>query len=451
MGEQGKLIRLCNTHLESLALDPPLRPLQVQLCAQYMHEGTVDGAMLAGDLNAIQDFDRRLHSDNDLKDAYLELGGIEDDAEAGHTWGQQAATAQRQQFGTSRMDKIFYCGDVMCTAFERFGAGIEMQHEGEREEILSLGFDRPWITDHLGVRSRACPHIGLLGGLASGGGLPPASPLPMPNNSLLPNPRQVQAGLGQIASPAGYGGNDSFNGLHPYGAPPAPRNGWDCDPPLPNHSPLRGKYDWGPPLPKDSPLRQLWGQRWSVHTPPRAQSAQAGTASASLSFIGQPALSQPTMRPVMLPCVTGSLPGSQTAAASKAPASQELVQPDPNANGAPVRGPTLYDLEPKYRQGPAIPMGKGMELNGQRLEPTQGKQGYGIYAPSSEENVIDFYPVNGAGLSNQEAPLQAPQSDLQPLETPAKEPALPAQPEFIPFDWEPPNAGPDLVDPKFRE
>lgn len=153
----------------------------------------------------------------------------------------------------------------------------------------------------------------------------------------------------------------------------------------------------------------------------------------------------------MLPCVTGSLPGSQTAAASKAPASQELVQPDPNANGAPVRGPTLYDLEPKYRQGPAIPMGKGMELNGQRLEPTQGKQGYGIYAPSSEENVIDFYPVNGAGLSNQEAPLQAPQSDLQPLETPAKEPALPAQPEFIPFDWEPPNAGPDLVDPKFRE
>ncbi|KAI7214705.1 hypothetical protein KC333_g5857 [Hortaea werneckii] len=153
MGEQGKLIRLCNTHLESLALEPPFRPLQMQLCAQYMHESAVDGAILAGDLNAIQDFDRRLHSDNDLKDAYLELGGSEDDAEAGHTWGQQAATAQRQQFGTSRMDKVFFCGDVMCTAFERFGAGIELQDEGEREEILSLGFDRPWITDHLGVRS----------------------------------------------------------------------------------------------------------------------------------------------------------------------------------------------------------------------------------------------------------------------------------------------------------
>ncbi|RMZ30429.1 hypothetical protein D0859_05494 [Hortaea werneckii] len=125
----------------------------IQLCAHYMHDSAVDGAVLAGDLNAIQDFDRRLHSDNDLKDAYLELGGTEDDAEAGHTWGQQAATAQRQKFGTSRMDKVFFCGGVVCTAFERFGAGIELQDEGEREEILKLGFDRPWITDHLGVRS----------------------------------------------------------------------------------------------------------------------------------------------------------------------------------------------------------------------------------------------------------------------------------------------------------
>ncbi|KAI7551120.1 hypothetical protein KC331_g2748 [Hortaea werneckii] len=153
----------------------------------------------------------------------------------------------------------------------------------------------------------------------------------------------------------------------------------------------------------------------------------------------------------MLPCVTGSLPSSQTAAASKAPARQGLANSNPGGNGALVRGPTLYDLEPKYRQGPAIPMGKGMELNGQRLEPTQGSQGYGIYAPSAEENVIDFYPVNGNGLSSQEAPFQAPQRNPQPLEPPAQEPAQPAQPEFIPFNWEPPNSGPDLVDPKFRE
>ncbi|RMZ10269.1 hypothetical protein D0864_01302 [Hortaea werneckii] len=145
----------------------------------------------------------------------------------------------------------------------------------------------------------------------------------------------------------------------------------------------------------------------------------------------------------MLPCVTGSLPLSQTAAGSKA-APQDLAKFGRNGNEASIRGPVLYDLEPKYRRGPAIPI----ELNGQRLEPTQGPQGYGIYAPSAEENVIDFYPVNGSGLSSQEVPFQAPHSDPHPLRTPAKEPA---QPGFIPFDWTPPNAGPDLVDPKFRE
>lgn len=291
---------------------------------------------------------------------------------------------------------------------------------------------------------RTCPSIGLLGGPSPGGVLPPGSSLPMPSSSLLPNPRQVQAGLGQAPSSVGYLGNTSLSGLLSHGAPPSsPHKPWDCDPPLPHNSPLRGKFDCGPPLPGNSPLRQLWGRRLSVQTPPRAQYARVGAGPAPLSATCQPT----SLQPVMLPCVTSSLPLSQTAAASKA-APQELVKSSRNGDDALVRGPVLYDLEPKYRRGPAIPIGKGIELNGQRLEPTQGEQGYGIYAPSSEENVIDFYPVNGGGLPSQKAPFQAPHGDPPPLEAPAKEPA---QPGFIPFDWEPPNSGPDLVDPKFRE
>lgn len=149
-----KCIRLCNTHLESLALEPPLRPPQMELCAKYMHAANVDGAAAAGDFNAIQDFDRHLHSDNKLKDAFLEQGGSEDDAEGGHTWGQQAATTQRERFGTSRMDKVFFCGEAMkCVSFERIGAGIEVAEESEREALIGLGFDKPWITDHLGVKA----------------------------------------------------------------------------------------------------------------------------------------------------------------------------------------------------------------------------------------------------------------------------------------------------------
>ncbi|KXT04344.1 hypothetical protein AC578_7928 [Pseudocercospora eumusae] len=149
---QKKIVRLCNTHLESLALEPPFRIPQMKLIAEYMHDQSVDGAAVAGDFNAIQPFDKSLHSDNDLKDAYLELGGSEEDA-SGHTWGQQAATFQRDRFGTSRMDKVYFVGGLELLSFEKFGADVCVDDKAEQDQIVSLGFDKPWITDHLGVKA----------------------------------------------------------------------------------------------------------------------------------------------------------------------------------------------------------------------------------------------------------------------------------------------------------
>ncbi|KAI0430288.1 Endonuclease/exonuclease/phosphatase [Xylaria sp. FL1042] len=150
-GKGGKIIRFCNTHLESLAVDPPYRPPQVALAAKFMQEESVHGALLAGDLNAIQPFDRTLHSDNSLRDAFLELGGQED-SEEGYTWGQQAPPQLRNMYGCSRMDKVFYCGGVSIERFSRFGADVEVVGEGEREIILKWGgFEKAWITDHLGI------------------------------------------------------------------------------------------------------------------------------------------------------------------------------------------------------------------------------------------------------------------------------------------------------------
>ncbi|KAH8892976.1 hypothetical protein GQ53DRAFT_745919 [Thozetella sp. PMI_491] len=149
-GGHDRTVRLCNTHLESLALEPPFRPPQMQLAASYMRGDGIDGAIAAGDFNAIQPFDRTLHSDNQLKDAYLELGGQEDD-DAGYTWGQQAATVLRERFGCSRMDKVYFSGQLSLQGFERFGADIEVSAESEREEIMKLGFEKAWITDHLGI------------------------------------------------------------------------------------------------------------------------------------------------------------------------------------------------------------------------------------------------------------------------------------------------------------
>lgn len=145
-----KTIRLCNTHLESMVFNPPFRPPQVELVAQYMHESHLHAALAGGDFNAIQPFDRTLHTDNNLKDAYLELGGKEDSDE-GFTWGQQAATKLREQFGCSRMDKVYFCGGVKVVRFERFGEDVLAEGEEERKQIVELGYEKPWVTDHLGV------------------------------------------------------------------------------------------------------------------------------------------------------------------------------------------------------------------------------------------------------------------------------------------------------------
>ncbi|KAM0493516.1 hypothetical protein ACHAP8_009147 [Fusarium lateritium] len=157
---KGRKLRLCNTHLESLPLQPPLRPAQMRLIASHMHADDIADAVVTGDFNAIQPFDRTLHSDNNLKDAYLELGGEEGDGRGddngGYTWGQQASPGLRELHGCSRMDKVFFRGDgLQLLQFERFGNDVEpdLDEQGVREEIVSGGFERPWITDHLGVKA----------------------------------------------------------------------------------------------------------------------------------------------------------------------------------------------------------------------------------------------------------------------------------------------------------
>lgn len=144
----GKVLRICNTHLESLVADPPVRPLQLGAAAPYLHDGKVEAGLLAGDLNAIQPFDRTLHSENGLKDVYLELGGQEDNDD-GYTWGYQVPQALREKFGCSRMDKILFAGAVVPKKFERIGVGIKVAEE-KRQEMQDAG-EEDWVTDHYGV------------------------------------------------------------------------------------------------------------------------------------------------------------------------------------------------------------------------------------------------------------------------------------------------------------
>ncbi|KAL8931754.1 MAG: hypothetical protein Q9211_006754 [Gyalolechia sp. 1 TL-2023] len=146
-GEQA-IVRLCNTHLESLVAVPPLRPAQMAIVAKHLHDPAIRAGLVAGDFNAIEPFDRTLHLDNGLKDAYLELGGQEDNDE-GYTWGQQVHSELRERFGCSRMDKIFYCGRMRVNSLQRIGMDVKV--EDSKTAVMRSWGTMEYVTDHYGL------------------------------------------------------------------------------------------------------------------------------------------------------------------------------------------------------------------------------------------------------------------------------------------------------------
>lgn len=155
----SQVLRLCNVHLESLVANPPVRPHQLSAAAAYLHAPDVACALLAGDLNAIEPFDRSLHSKNQLQDAYLTIGG-EEDSEEGYTWGDQVHAALRARFGCSRMDKILFSGSVQVKKFERIGVDVKVAEE--TQETIEEAGELMWASDHYGV----CGDFDLVGSLA---------------------------------------------------------------------------------------------------------------------------------------------------------------------------------------------------------------------------------------------------------------------------------------------
>lgn len=111
-------------------------------------------SILAGDLNAIQPFDRTLHADNHLRDAYRVLGGKEG-GEEGHTWGYMSRPEQRARHGCTRLDKVLYTGrGLWINGLERIGWGLEIRDRQKREWLKQdSGCEKGWLTDHLGLRA----------------------------------------------------------------------------------------------------------------------------------------------------------------------------------------------------------------------------------------------------------------------------------------------------------
>ncbi|KAI3397251.1 hypothetical protein diail_11050 [Diaporthe ilicicola] len=150
------ILRLCNVHLDSMAGKPPMRPIQWKACAKYLQdesEGVVAG-ILAGDCNANQDYDLTQPKENGFKDAYLEMGGKEDDPE-GHTWGPQS---KKSRFPHKRMDKVCFWQQersegqalLVLKSLEHIGVGVKVEDVSVSEKLDEEGWT-DFVTDHYGL------------------------------------------------------------------------------------------------------------------------------------------------------------------------------------------------------------------------------------------------------------------------------------------------------------
>lgn len=139
-----RILRVINTHLESLPMGTPMRVTQMGVIARLLKEEEEEGmvgGLACGDMNSIVPSDATLPEQNGLSDAW-EYHKRDGEEEEGTTWGYQPAT----RYPPGRLDKILY---TESDAFDvkdvrRIAMGLKMPG-GE------------WVSDHYGL---AC-HVGV--------------------------------------------------------------------------------------------------------------------------------------------------------------------------------------------------------------------------------------------------------------------------------------------------
>ncbi|KAJ8454912.1 hypothetical protein ONZ45_g19120 [Pleurotus djamor] len=134
--EEGSdvLVRVVNTHLESLQTGLIARPIQLNLVSKLLTEGKLHSGIVCGDMNAIGPEDKKLPQQNGLRDAWRK--GDED--ESGFTWGYQGRDVGK--FPPARLDKVLFVPrrGLKVDQPERIGQGVQMP-------------DGKFVSDHYGL------------------------------------------------------------------------------------------------------------------------------------------------------------------------------------------------------------------------------------------------------------------------------------------------------------
>ena len=97
-------VRLVNVHLDSLPINPSLRPRQLAIITLYLR--AAGHGLVAGDFNPVLPDDDMLVSKNGLLDVWNELYP----SKAGFTWGADG----HQPFPPNRLDKVAVVGLKPC-------------------------------------------------------------------------------------------------------------------------------------------------------------------------------------------------------------------------------------------------------------------------------------------------------------------------------------------------
>ena len=124
-------LRLINVHLDSLKIDPSMRPRQLAITASLLRNA--GGGLIAGDFNPVSPEDKTLVQENNLMDAWTELHP----KEPGFTWGVDG----KASFPPGRLDKIAMLGLKPLD--------MEVMHPGRVARASGVGV--PW-SDHSGLK-----------------------------------------------------------------------------------------------------------------------------------------------------------------------------------------------------------------------------------------------------------------------------------------------------------
>jgi len=138
-------VRLINAHLDSLPVQPSLRPRQLSIIAANLR--AAGRGLVAGDFNPVLPEDHTLVGTNRLVDAWTELHP----SEPGFTWGVDGT----EPFPPGRLDKVAMVGleayeieVIPPGTLERHQDGVAwLKQEQEQEHDRPL----PW-SDHSGLR-----------------------------------------------------------------------------------------------------------------------------------------------------------------------------------------------------------------------------------------------------------------------------------------------------------